>query len=244
MKNIRYPILLLDADRTLFDFEKSKAAALQAAYQGAGLEAVQTYSPEILADTATSTKAGGAGWKEENAPSPNYRLGGFGNSLPLWACRPDPAAFNQMYMNELGNGSYLLPHALEVCRNWPRDCRLYIVTNGVSETQRRRIDASPLAELLSGIFISEEAGFPKPDVRYFDYVFSRIPGVERREILLVGDSLTSDMQGAENAGLDSCWFNPAGQKRPSQPAITYEIQDLRQLPALVRTGCLSEENPL
>ena len=49
MKNIRYPVLLLDADRTLFDFEKSKAAALQAAYQGAGLEAVQTYSPEILA---------------------------------------------------------------------------------------------------------------------------------------------------------------------------------------------------
>lgn len=244
MKTIRYPILLLDADRTLFDFEKSKAAALQAAYQGAGLEAVQTYSPEILARYSDINESWWRRLERGECTKPQLQIGRFREFFAALGVQADPAAFNQMYMNELGNGSYLLPHALEVCRELAKDCRLYIVTNGVSETQRRRIDASPLAELLSGIFISEEAGFPKPDVRYFDYVFSRIPGVERREILLVGDSLTSDMQGAENAGLDSCWFNPAGQKRPSQPAITYEIWDLRQLPALVRTGCLSEEKPL
>ena len=90
MKNIRYPVLLLDADRTLFDFEKSKAAALQAAYQGAGLEAVQTYSPEILARYSDINESWWRRLERGECTKPQLQMGGFGNSLPLWRCRPTP----------------------------------------------------------------------------------------------------------------------------------------------------------
>ena len=82
-------------------------------------------------------------------------------------------------------------------------------------------------------FISEEAGASKPSAAYFDYVFSHIDGITRDNCLLVGDSLSSDIRGANNAGIPCCWYNPKKAARPGDLRIDYEIRDLRQLYDLV-----------
>ena len=170
------------------------------------------------------------------------QLGRFREFFAALGISFDPAEFNRMYMEELGNGTYLLPHAEEACRELAKTCILYIVTNGVSRTQRRRIGGSALNGLFREIFVSEDAGVPKPEAGYFEYVFSHLGEVDRKNILLVGDSLSSDMKGAENAGLDSCWFNPQSAPLPEHPHITFTIRDLRELPTIVKTGKQEEKN--
>lgn len=236
MSQVRYPVLLLDADGTLYDFETSQAKALEAAYCGAGFKEKQPYTQEILDCYSCINQSWWRRLERGECTKEQLQLGRFREFFAALEISFDPSEFNRMYEEELGNGSYLLPHALEVCRELAQDCALYIVTNGVSRTQRRRIGGSALASLFRGLFASEEAGVPKPEIGYFEYVFRQLGEVDHSKILLVGDSLTSDMQGAENAGLDSCWFNPHALPQPERPAITYQIHDLRQLPEIVRTG--------
>lgn len=242
METVRYPILLLDADGTLYDFEASQAHALERAYHGAGFANSLPYSPEILDCYSRINQSWWRRLERGECTKEELQLGRFREFFAALGLSFDPAEFNRMYMEELGNGTYLLPHAEEVCRELAKTCTLYIVTNGVSRTQRRRIGGSALNGLFREIFVSEDAGVPKPEIGYFEYVFSRLGEVDHRNILLIGDSLSSDMQGAENAGLDSCWLNPKGAPLPERPHITFTIRDLRELPAIVKTGKPGEKN--
>ena len=242
METVRYPILLLDADGTLYDFKTSQAHALERAYRGAGFGDILPYSCEILEQYSRVNQSWWQRLERGECTKEELQLGRFREFFAALGLSFNPAEFNRMYMEELGNGTYLLPHAEEVCRELAKTCSLYIVTNGVSRTQRRRIGGSALNGLFREIFVSEDAGVPKPEAGYFEYVFSHLGEVDRKNILLVGDSLSSDMKGAENAGLDSCWFNPQSAPLPEHPHITFTIRDLRELPTIVKTGKQEEKN--
>ena len=93
----------------------------------------------------------------------------------------------------------------------------------------RSLRGSVFADLFDGTFISEEAGAAKPDRAYFDYVRRRLPCLTAENALVIGDSLSTDIQGANNAGLPCCWFNPAGKPRREDLRVDYEIRSLREL---------------
>lgn len=99
----------------------------------------------------------------------------------------------------------------------------------MASVQRSRLQGSVFAALITDAFISEDAGASKPDPAYYAYVRSRIPGLTPENGLVIGDSLSTDIQGANNAGLPCCWYNPAGKARPEDLRIDYEIRDLREL---------------
>ncbi|MDE7359647.1 MAG: HAD-IA family hydrolase [Lachnospiraceae bacterium] len=110
-----------------------------------------------------------------------------------------------------------------------RGYRQYVVTNGVNTTQASKMKLSGLDRLMDGVFVSELMGYPKPRKEYFDACFAALPDVTREECILVGDSLTSDMRGAENAGVASCWFNPEGRAKDVEVRTDYEIRRLEEL---------------
>ena len=106
--------------------------------------------------------------------------------------------------------------------------------SAVESVQRGRLGRSALAPLIEEAFISETAGAAKPSVEYFDYVFAHIDGITRENCLVIGDSLTSDIQGANNYGLACCWFNPKKAPKPESLRVDYEIRDLRELYGIVK----------
>ena len=110
---------------------------------------------------------------------------------------------------------------------------LYICSNGSKKVQDSRIASSGIAKCFDGIFISEELGLNKPDKRYFEACFAQIPDFKRESSIMVGDSLTSDIKGAHNAGLRSVWFNPAHKAMTGDAAPDYEIDALEKLPILL-----------
>lgn len=105
----------------------------------------------------------------------------------------------------------------------------FATTNGTAIAQRMKLEKSGLKQIFDDIFISEEIGFEKPSIRYFENVFKKIGSNNREEYLVIGDSLTSDIQGGNNAEIMTCWFNPKGKKNDKSVKVDYEIHNLKEL---------------
>ena len=224
-----YPYLLFDADNTLFDFDQAERNAHLLLCRAHGLafseEGYQLYH-KCNADL----------WRDfdRGLCTKEYLLvERFRRYLAITGERADPEALNRDHLRALGEGAMLLPGAEELCRVLSRDHRLYLLTNAVASVQKTRFANSAIAPYFPGVVSSAEVGGGKPDSAYFDYVFHAVPGLARDNALVIGDSLTSDIQGANNAGLPCCWFNPKGQPRPQGLRIDYEIRTLEELYAIV-----------
>ena len=147
-------------------------------------------------------------------------------------CCGNAEAISVDYFHELANGHDLVDGAVDILE-WlkQKGILLYATTNGVTLTQYRRIEDAGINHYFGGVFVSEELGAQKPSRAYFNSVISAIPKVDKKEILVVGDSQTSDILGGINVGLDTCWFNPKGVEGKYNP--TYTIKALDELKKII-----------
>ena len=222
-----YSILLFDADNTLFNFDAGNRRAFSEVCRICHLPDTDELFHAYEAVNAEMWSAFDRGeCTKDFLVVERFRL-----FLERAGLQADPVQCNKIHLSTLATNTVLLPHALEVCRTLAQTHSLYIVTNAVAAVQKARLAASDLRPYITDAFISEDAGASKPSVAYFDYVFSRIPGITRENCLLIGDSPSSDLQGANNYGIPCCWYNPRGLARTDGLRIDYEIRDLpEQLP--------------
>lgn len=224
-----YSILLFDADNTLFNFDAGNRRAFSEVCRICHLPDTDELFHAYEAVNAEMWSAFDRGeCTKDFLVIERFRL-----FLERAGLQADPVQCNKIHLSTLATNTVLLPHALEVCRTLAQTHSLYIVTNAVAAVQKARLAASDLRPYITDAFISEDAGASKPSVAYFDYVFSRIPGITRENCLLIGDSPSSDLQGANNYGIPCCWYNPRGLARPDRMRIDYEIRDLPELLPIV-----------
>lgn len=226
---MRYPYLLFDADDTLFDFGKADRRAFAAACEAIGL----TFSEELLEMFRTHNNACWTMFDRGEASKGFIVIERFRRLFAELGVDADPAAANEAHLSTLATCSFPTPHSVEVCQTLAQTHRLFLVTNAVASVQCGRLARAEIKPYLETAFISEEAGAQKPTKAYFDYVFSRIDGITKENCLLIGDSLTSDILGANNYGIPCCWYNPRRSPNPDGLRVDYEITDLRELYAIV-----------
>lgn len=226
---MNYPYLLLDADNTLFDFDAANRAAFDAVCHTFAI-------PDNEETFALYERCNNEMWEAFNRGEVTKDflvVQRFRNFLAAMALDREAEACNALHLTTLGESARLLPYAHEVCCRLSRTHRLYLVTNAVAGVQKARLSASTIAPYITAAFISEEVGCAKPSAAYFDYVLAHIDGITRENCLVVGDSLSSDIRGANNAGLPCCWYNPKGLAKPDDLRVDYQITDLRQLESIV-----------
>ena len=141
----------------------------------------------------------------------------------------DVAGFNADYQVRLGDTICFNDESYELVKSLRGRVRQYAVTNGTKVAQDRKLERSGLDQLFDGIFISDVLGWEKPTVEFFDHVFARIEPCEKSEMIIVGDSLTSDIKGGNNAGIPTVWYNPSGAPNDKGVTVDYEIRDLREI---------------
>ncbi len=231
-----YELILLDADGTLFDYDRAERHSIETTFHDFDLD----FSDEIL----TRYRAvNDALWKElekGNITSADLRVERFRRLLAEIpgtmqgiGSSPDAAALSGRYLQHLAAGSYLVDGAEDICRYMAERCDLAILTNGIAEVQRSRLSRSALHDVIPHIIISEEVGLSKPDPRIFEYAMDMLGRPRRDTVLMVGDSLSSDIRGGVNAGIHTCWYNPHGATCCEDFAPTYEIRALEELRLLV-----------
>jgi len=221
-----YQWLLFDADGTLFNYDLAEKKALTNVFKEYALPFREEY--ENIYQTVNSRL-----WKrfEQNTITlKQLRVQRFLDLFEtIQLVVEDPATFSERYLYHLGQGADLFPDVLEVLTQLKPLYRLGLITNGISQVQRSRLALSPLDGFFEQIFISDEMGVSKPDQAYFEMVFEGIGHPPKDSVLVIGDSLSSDIAGGINYGLDTCWVNPNGSTAPAELPIKYQIRTLSQI---------------
>ena len=226
----KYYCILFDADNTLLNFDAAENKALAETLVNYGIEpdaeTVQTYRT-INEELWRQLEKGQI--RREKLFSER-----FSRFLKAIDAAGDGVEMNRFYLEQLSTHPDLMsPEVLDVLRELSEVATLAIVSNGAQMVQTRRLAESGVMNFMEDVFISEKMGCEKPNARIFDAAL-RALGVENREhVLMVGDSLTSDIQGGINAGLDTCWYNPNHAENPGKVCPTYEISNLEELYPLV-----------
>ena len=227
---MKYEILLFDADNTVLDFDKSEEQALARSFAETGLQFNQTVLQVYRKNNIYQWQLFEQGKLTKSQVLINRFVATF---KELNLSLEHVETVSNLYEEYLKLGFFVVDHAVEVLEQLQDKSKLYIVSNGVAEIQNSRMKGSGLEKYFIARFVSEEVGYPKPQIQYFNYCFKHIDGFDRAKTLIIGDSLTSDIQGGVNAGIDTCWFNPWHNVNNSKLTPTYEITDLRQIVEIV-----------
>lgn len=216
----KYPIVLVDADETVFDFKKAERCALKYALNTFGKdcsrENISLYSDINL--KCWKMLEAGAITREQ------LQILRFKEWFEPMNIDLDPAKFNEVYVSSLAKFGFLLDGAEEFLKKLSSVCDVYIVTNGLLVAQLGRFAHSPVKPYIKKIYISEALGYSKPQKEYFDYCFNDIGEKDKSKYIILGDSLTSDMQGGRNAGIATCHFLGKA-KLTGSDLCDYEISD-------------------
>lgn len=219
--------ILWDVDATLLDFLAAEKAAIKKLFQEFALgectdEMIGRYS-----------KINRSCWERLECgelTKPEVLVGRFREFFETEGIRSDVAeAFNDRYQLCLGDTIVFRDDSYEIVKSLRGKVKQYVVSNGTVVAQEKKLRLSGLGELMDGIFLSEAVGVEKPNVEFFDRMFETIGPVEKDQVLIVGDSLTSDIRGGNNAGIQTCWYNPDHKKRYADVKIDYEIADLHEV---------------
>jgi 2-haloacid dehalogenase len=221
---MKYEVLLFDADNTLFNYDQAEEYALQQAFQRFNLDYNEGWLNEYRAINASFWRMLENGTIQPAELRYKRFEALFENRLQV-----DPVSFSEAYLSKLSEGRFLLEGALEVVVGLASKYILAIVTNGLKEVQLPRFQGSPLSKYIKTLIISEEVGYKKPDPGMFDCALKAVHHTDRSSVIMIGDSLTSDIKGGFDYGIDTCWYNPRGLLNQSGIRPTYEIRDLHEL---------------
>jgi 2-haloacid dehalogenase len=228
---MKYTWFLLDADGTLFDYAAAEVTALETTFAQIG----HPFEPHYAAMYSQINERIWREFELERISSVRLRTKRFEQLFEAINIDADPMSFSEQYLRNLAECGQLLDGAEDVVRQLAQKVKLFLITNGLTDVQRSRFAHSSIKDYFTGMVTSEEARAAKPDGRIFDEAFLRMGAPEKREVFMVGDSLTSDMRGGCDYGLATCWYNPGHLPRDPSLDIRYEITDLRELVGITET---------
>lgn len=233
LRAMRYTALLLDLDHTLLDSVTSERLAFEHALAGAGVADPGRYLPAYDA----INRALWARVERGELHAVQVRVQRFAELIAATGIDASPDALADAYAGGLGAHGELYPGVLDVldALDAEPEVSLALVTNGLSEVQRVRIERLGLGRYFDAIAISSELGTAKPAPAIFEFALAGLGAPARTSALMVGDSLTSDIQGGRNAGIATCWYNPHRQPRDPDGLVDHEIATLDALLAIVRS---------
>jgi 2-haloacid dehalogenase len=226
----KYSWLLFDADGTLFDFDKSQEKALENVFSDLQLDFQEEYHgiySRINKAIWEQREQGLIGVKE-------LKTKRFENFFKEIEVKADFNKAGKDYLYFLSRESHLLDGAENLVQELAREYNLVLITNGLTTVQKPRFNASPITRYFKEVIISEEVGFSKPQKEIFDLTFDRIKNPPKKEVVIIGDNLGSDILGGITYGIDTIWYNPTVGKNKKDIIPTFEVNNFNQLSEILR----------
>lgn len=219
--------LLWDIDGTLLDFGKSEAYGIRKCFEKFGLgectdEMLSRYSAInhkywLMLERGELTKTQVLrGRFEEFFKTENMNFQKIDD-------------FNLEYQFRLGDKVFFCDNGLETVTTLKGKYKQYAVTNGTYIAQQRKLTQSGLINIFDDVFISDKIGFEKPNIEFFNAVQQKIGNFNKDEVMIIGDSLSSDMKGGNNADILCCWYNPHNTENKNNTRIDFEIKDISEI---------------
>ena len=223
---MRYKFLLFDLDHTLFDFDTAEDVALTQLLKEEGVDNIQAYKDYYVPMNK-------ALWKDlEQKKITKHELVNtrFSRLFEHFGVEKDGSYLANRYQFYLSQQGQIFSGAIELLDNLI-ECgyELYAATNGITAIQTGRLAQSGLSPYFNHVFISEQLRTQKPDALFYERIGQQIPGFSNDKTVMIGDSLTADIQGGNNAGIDTIWYNPHHLENKTQAQPTYEVHSYQDL---------------
>lgn len=228
---MKYDLFLFDLDDTLLDFRESEKKSFFLALESLGLK------QELPSLFAQYQQVNPLLWKlfeEGKTTKDHLKVERFRQIFHSHKIEIDPEVASHRYLETLPETVVLIDHAVEVCEAVSQFGEIGIVTNGIHTVQTHRIRNSAIAPYIGFTCVSEDCGFAKPDVRFFEHAAKMAQKFSKDSAVVIGDRIDIDVQGAHNFGVDACWFNPKKLARPGDLAPKYEVHHLAELPLALK----------
>lgn len=220
-------VVLWDVDGTLLNFAEAEKAAIRKCFE---MHALGECTDEMLAQYSEINHRYWKMLERGEMTKPEILVGRFVEFFEKQGLDVSVAsAFNENYQIQLGDTVCFEDNAMEVILALKERVKQCAVTNGTKVAQQRKLANSGLDQHFDAVFISEDVGIEKPMQGFFDAVWAGIGEYPKDEVMIVGDSLTSDMQGGVNAGILTCWYNPKSTENTSWLKLDYEIRNLKEV---------------
>jgi putative hydrolase of the HAD superfamily len=227
---MKYEVIIFDADETLFDFKKSEREAFKNTMLEFDIKYDESYHLKIYQEINTVI------WKEFEQgfiTQEKLKVERFKRLSDNLKVSFDETNFAKSYMKYLADASFLYDDSIDLVESLNKYYKLSIVTNGLTSVQDSRIRKSIISKYFEDIVISEEILISKPSPKIFEHALKNIKHADKGKVLVVGDSLTSDIQGGINFGIDTCWYNPNKIINETSIKPTYEISNFNELKSLL-----------
>jgi len=222
---MKYKAILMDSDETLLNFELAEEKALHILFDHLNME-----YDLVSGDYKRINSACWAAYEKGEMTQKELRIRRFADFLALHPSLYPANKVADYYENALSMQHDELAGAYEAVQEIASHLPIAVVTNGIATIQLPRMESCSLRSFFSEIVISEEVGFSKPRPEMLLIALQKLGGIDAKDALMIGDSLTSDMRAAQNAGIDFLWYNPKGKKRPDDAWITYETDRISDYP--------------
>lgn len=223
---LKYKFLLFDLDHTLLDFDAAEDTALSQLLKEEGVENIQAYKDYYVPMNKSL-------WKDlEQKKITKKELVNtrFAKLFAHFGIEKDGAYLAERYQFFLSKQGQIFPGVEVLLKKLIiQGYELYAATNGITFIQTGRLEQSGIAPYFKEIFISEQLHTQKPDAEFYEKIGARIPNFDKKYALMIGDSLSADIQGGKNAGIDTVWYNPQHLENITQLHPTYEVHSYKDL---------------
>jgi len=220
-------VILWDIDGTLLNFEAAEKVAIRQCFASHGLGEC---SDEMLKRYSVINRKYWEALERGELTKPEVLVGRFREFFEKEGLPVEKAeSVNAEYQVRLGDTVVFCDNGFELVQKLSGKVKQVAVTNGTKVAQDKKLAKSELITLLDDVFISDVLGVEKPSIGFFDIVFERLSDYKKEEMLIVGDSLTSDIRGGNNAGIATCWYNPKKLENTIGVRVDYEITNLWEI---------------
>lgn len=226
---MKYDLFLFDLDDTLLDFRASEKLSFERSLTSLSIPVTEGLFASYQVENRELWKQ----FEEGKTTKNELKVERFRKTFAHNGINADPELASHRYLEALPETVVLMDHAVELLE-WLKDHgEIGIITNGIHHTQTERIKNSPLRAYIDFMCVSEECGFAKPDVRFFEHSSRMARKFDKKSSLVIGDRWEADILGAHHFGVDSVWFNPLKKDRPEDISPTFEIRHLSELKKLL-----------
>ncbi len=225
----KFDTILFDVDGTLLDFKKTEREALSMTLIQLDILPTEENIKEYVSVNSRLWDMLEKGMiKKDLLKTERFRQ--FFENIHVNA---DELAASDAYIDNLSKSFFLIDGAMELCGMRSREYKIAVSTNGIAKVQHSRLKLSGLKEHFEYVYISDEIGHPKPHKEFFDYIFKDMKVRDLNRVIILGDSLTSDIKGGNNAGIATCWYNPDNLNNNTDSVCDYIIKSLDEFEALI-----------
>ena len=227
----KYKYLLWDVDGTILNFELAERAAIRSLFKRFKLG---DCSDEMLMYYSQINKRYWQLMESGKIKKDKMLVERFIEFFSYKGINADIAAeFNKEYQIALCDTIVFNDDAIDIIKHQKKTCKIIIVTNGTKVVQEKKLERSGLNDIVDNVFISELVGFEKPNIKFFEKVILEVGIKDLKETIIIGDSLTSDIQGGHNIGIDTCWYNPKNEENTTLLRPKYTIRNLHELENII-----------